>query len=134
MSSNRTTVDYVGEGSLVALLAERLAVTPGASAPVAAPAPAAPARRYAPDLRTEEGRALLVWGLWLRAAFVGGALVLIAAIQLATAAVHPVYALLLGAAGGIAATYSWRRVQAAVAAPAPAAPPEAVAPDAAAAR
>ena len=128
MSVNRIPVNELGGPSFVALIAERLAVDP--SAATSAPASArfdgaqAQARRYALDLRTDEGRALLAWGMWLRGAIVGAALVAIALIQLATAAVHPVYALMLGVAGGFAATYCWRRVSAAVGADeeAPAAP------------
>jgi hypothetical protein len=145
MSVNRIPVNELGSPSFVALIAERLAVDPSAAGSGPAPESAtaafegaeARARRYALDLRTDEGRALLAWGLWLRGAIVGAALVAIALVQLATAAVHPVYALMLGVAGGFAATYCWRRVNAADGDPdgkAPAALPSAGKPDALAAR
>ena len=130
MSVNRIPVNELGGPSLVALMAERLAVDPSAAGSATASESAAArfegaeaqVRRYAPDLRTDEGRALLAWGLWLRGAIIGASLVAVALVQLATAAVHPVYALMLGAAGGFAATYCWRRVQAAVSDPVAEAP------------
>jgi hypothetical protein len=104
--------------SLVALLAERFAAEPREPAPPAPPrAPSLaeqPIRRHAPDLRTDHGRALLVCGLWLRGAFVGASLVATAVVQLATSAVDPLYAVLLGAAGAWAAVWAWRRMEAAV--------------------
>lgn len=119
ISGNRMAVTEAAVPSLVALLAERFAAQPREPAPPAPPAAPSladqPIRRYAPDLRTEQGRALLVCGLWLRAAFVGASLVAVAAVQLATSAVDPLYAVLLGATGASATVWSWRRMEAAVA-------------------
>ena len=65
--------------------------------------------RFTPDYRNASWRAFIVSGLWLRAGFVGASVFAIAVIALFSGEWGPATALASALAGGLVATYAWRR-------------------------
>ncbi len=70
--------------------------------------------RKAIEMRTKGGRAVVAFGLWLRAGIIGASGLVGGLIQLLGGEAKPLSALALAVGGGVLAAVSWRRVRAAL--------------------